>query len=231
VIVCPQCRNANEEDANFCARCGRSLEPGPSALAARREVDRPAEAELDLPPPKPRSRVPVLVFLGVIALGVLGWWAYSATRPNPCEGRNFVSERFGYCLVVPEGWRAGPASIGLVGADEIGLPQEASTVIIYAVDLAANVDLDDYADRVRQTDADDGLDPGPMRDLFIDEARAVQWDSTVETDTGDQFVLRHVVAIRDETAWVISLSDVSGRLRAHEKPFQRMLSSFAFTQD
>jgi hypothetical protein len=227
VIVCPQCRESNEEGANFCSKCGRTLEPGPAALAPRRELVR-GPSQLELPPAKPRSRWPVLGFLGVILVFAGGYWLYTAVRPDPCEGRNFVSERFGYCLSVPEGWEAGPGQVGVIAFDEIVLPSEAAVVTIRAVDLATNEDLTDYAESVRAANAATGLDAGPVSDLFLDSETAVAWDVTGTNDRGQEFSGRQVITLVEDTAWIISFSDRADRISLHQKPFQAMLASFRF---
>lgn len=232
MIVCPNCRNANEEEAQFCSRCGQSLEPGPSTIGpVRRDVRERAEAQidaLDIAPPQPASRAPLIAAGAAIVLGALiaGLWA--TLGPNPCEGANFSSDRFGYCLTVPEGWEAGPGRVGAVAVDEISRPREAATVLIVAVDLAEDQGLEEYAASVRDRDSAVGLDPGPIRDTFLDGIEAVEWDVSSQTETGQEFVMRQVVAVRDEVGWIISLSDNADSLPRNERHFEQMLASWNF---
>jgi zinc-ribbon domain len=228
MIVCPNCRNSNPEDAEFCARCGRSLEPGPTPLVSgRREVEPEAVDELDVIA-KPRKRWPVLVTAGVM-LAVAGTaWIVVTSRPDPCDGTNFASERFGYCVTVPERWETVHASIGGIPVDEISLPTEAATIIILAVDLPQDQGLDAYAETVRERGTDAGLEPGPVRDLALDSQNAVQWDVTTNTESGPEFVMRQVVTVRNDVGWLISLSDSAETLHEHEGAFQSILSSWRF---
>jgi hypothetical protein len=231
MIVCPNCRNANEEETQFCSRCGQSLEPGLSTMGpVRRDIQERADAvaALDVAPPKPVSRVPLVVTGVAIALGALIAGLSLTLRPNPCQGTNFSSDRFGYCLTVPEGWEAGPGRVGAVAVDEISRPREAATVLIVAVDLAQDQGLEDYAASVRDRDSAVGLDPGPIRDTFLDGVEAVEWDITSETETGQEFVMRQVVAVRNEVGWIISLSDNADSLPRHEPHFEQMLASWNF---
>jgi hypothetical protein len=227
MIVCPQCRHSNDEDAQFCSQCGRTLEPGPSSLApVRRQAALPAGDD-DLPPPISRKRWPVLTAIGTILVGALGFWAYSTFRPDPCDGRDFTSERYGYCLNVPEGWQAGAAQVGTFAADQISLPTESTTVLINAIDLPTDTELDEFVHVLRVRLQMQGVEPGPIRDDVIDGFPARSWDVEVVT-AGEPLVARYVITLRDDVGWQISLSDTQERLIFHESAFRSMLSSWKF---
>ena len=100
MVVCPFCREVNEEGRAQCQKCGSSLEPSTVALLPRREHgERPP---IEIPKPPQPSKWRPLIMLGVLlGVGVVVS-AFVLLRPDPCGGTNFESENFGYCIVVPE---------------------------------------------------------------------------------------------------------------------------------
>ncbi len=225
MIVCPVCRHANEEEAKFCSRCGASLEPGPTALLPRREAA--PKAPLEVPAPRPPSRARPWVVLGALVLVGAGALAGWLLRPDPCRGATFVSEQFGYCVVTPEGWVASQAQVGDVQLDQFQVPSESATVFVEAVDLTADMGLEDFGELVRQKDEDAGLVPGPVRETRLGGVPAQQWDVTVSSG-GGIFKVREVVAVRDEVGWRITLNDTSDGFEAHADDLRRMLDSWRF---
>ena len=84
----------------------------------------------------------VIVGVGVVV------GAFVLLRPDPCGGTNFESENFGYCIVVPEGWEAGPAQFGAdVTLDQFAPPTGSATVVVEAVDLETGVGLNQWSVR------------------------------------------------------------------------------------
>ena len=102
MIVCPNCRTANEEHARFCQTCGRSLDPGPSPRV-RPEGGTSGLAEIR--PPKPPARWPAIVVVVALIVFAGAFFGYKEFGPDPCRGK-FASPQFGYCLTVPNGWQA-----------------------------------------------------------------------------------------------------------------------------
>lgn len=47
-------------------------------------------------------------------------------------------------------------------------------------------------------------------------------------ESGQEFVLRQVVTVKDENAWIISLSDSAEALPQHEADFGTILASWRF---
>jgi hypothetical protein len=228
MIVCPSCRAANEEDRETCESCGRSLEPGPVTLAPQRP---PASAGpvLEIAPPKPPSRWRPYVIVGGLALVVVAAGGFLLLRPDPCEGTNFTSDAFGYCLTVPDGWTAEPALFGAdVTLDQFAPPTASTTVIVEAVDLEEGVGLDEWAGFVRQQDADAGLVPGPASEAIVDGVTARQWDVSATSDAGTDYRMREVVVVRDEVGWRITLNDTEDRFDVSAASFERMLDSWRF---
>ena len=158
MVVCPTCREVNEEGRAICQKCGSSLAPDAVALLPRREPGERAPIEMRKPPQPSKWRP--LIVLGVVlgAAAVVG--AFFVLRPDPCGDTNFESENFGYCLLVPDGWEAGPAQFGAdVTLDQFAPPTGSATVVVEAVDLETGAELDQWSEFVRQRDEDAGLTP------------------------------------------------------------------------
>jgi hypothetical protein len=228
VVVCPACRHVNTEEATVCVQCGTSLEPGFTALlpVRRSETERPP---LVVQKPKPPSWWGPVIVIGVLVLGALGAGAAYLLRPDPCEGTNFSSENFGYCIMVPDGWEAGPARFGAtVTLDQFAPPTESATVVVEAVDPEAGAALEEWSELVRSRDEDAGLTPGAASETRLDGVGALQWDVTVATEDGDAFRMREVVAVRGDVGWRITLNDVSEGFSTSAVVFQEMLDSWKF---
>ncbi len=227
MVVCPSCRHVNPEDTERCLRCGSSLEPGAATYppVRRSEGERPP-IEIVPPPPPSRWRAPLIVgglIAAIVAGGVL--WL---VRPDPCAGTNFESENFGYCVLVPEGWEAGPARFGAeVTLDQFAPPAESATVVVEAVDLESGTELEEWSEFVRQRDEEAGLTPGPASSASLDGAKALQWDLTVEAE-GRTFRMREVVAVRADVGWRVTLNDASDGFPTTAAVFEDMLESWQF---
>jgi hypothetical protein len=228
MIVCPSCRTVNEEDLAFCAKCGRSLEPGPVQLAPRR-TDLAERVPMELKAPPKRSKWKPVVVLGTMGLMLIGGGAFFLFRPDPCKGTNFTSDTFGYCLSVPEGWVAQPARFGTSATlDQFAPPRATATVIVDAADLTDAAQLDQWAAFVRQKDQDAGLIPGPPTDLTLDGVAAQQWDVSVTSDSGAGYTMREVVVVRDDVGWRVTLSDSSDGFASSAGTLKLMLESWRF---
>lgn len=228
MIVCPACRHVNDEDASACARCGRSLEPGPVAFAPQRRPEGPRPI-LEAPPPKPPSPWRAVAIIGglVAVIGAVG--AYWLLRPDPCEGTNYASEAFGYCLTVPEGWIAEPARFGAdVALDQFSPSTDAATVIVDATDLERGVTLEEWAAFIRDKDTEAGLTLGPTSETTVGGVPAKRWDVSVASDAGTTYRMREVVVVRDEVGWRVALSDTEDGFQVSSAVFERMLDSFRF---
>lgn len=230
MVVCPSCRQVNLEEAGRCERCGASLDPGFSALlpVRRTEGERP---QLEIPQPKPASKSRPYVVLGALVAAVLAFGAVTVLRPNACEGTNFESDNFGYCVLVPEGWEAGPARFGAdVTLDQFSPPTESVTVVVEAVDLEDDegVGLEAWSTYIRTVDEQGGLAPGPASETRLGDVAALQWDATVETG-GETFMTREVVAVRGNIGWRISLNSLSDRFGTSAVVLQDILESWKFS--
>lgn len=228
MIVCTGCRHANQEDAQFCAKCGRSLEPVATYMLSTRRAgsERPP---IEFTPRKAPSKVPAAVLVGVLAAAVIGVGAWLLFQPDPCRGTNFTSDNFGYCLTVPEGWTAERARFGSnVELDQFAVPAEGVTVIVEAVDLEQGADLQGFVGLVRRRNEEAGLVPGPASDAEIDGVAAQAWDMATTSDSGTSYQLREVVVVRDDVGWRITLNDVAESFDQHAASFQDMLVSWRF---
>jgi hypothetical protein len=228
MIVCPYCRASNEEDRETCDTCGRSLEPGPVALAPQRKPESMV-APLEIAEPTPPSKWRPYVIIGGLVAVVAAVGTFLLLRPDPCSDTNFTSEAFGYCLNVPDGWTAEPALFGAdVTLDQFAPPTASTTVVVEAVDLQQGADLEQWAAFVRQQDTDAGLTPGPASEAVLDGVAAQQWDVTVTSDTGTDYRMREVVVVRDEVGWRITLNDLEDRFDVSAASFEAMLESWRF---
>src|SRR5262245_2294079 len=159
-------------------------------------------------PAQPSKWRPVIA-LGILLGAALGVGAFILFRPDPCGGANFESENFGYCLMVPDGWEAGPAQFGAdVTLDQFAPPTGSATVVVEAVDLEAGTALDAWSAFVRQRDQDAGLTPGPPSASKLDGADAMQWDVSVAAPDGDRFLMREVVTVKGNVGWRVTLNDL-----------------------
>ena len=64
MVVCPTCREVNEEGRAICQKCGSSLTPDAVALLPRREPGERAPIEMRKPPQPSRWRP--LIVLGLL---------------------------------------------------------------------------------------------------------------------------------------------------------------------
>jgi hypothetical protein len=227
VVVCPNCRENNTEEATLCVRCGAALEPGHMALLPRRsESERPP---VELKKPKPASKWRPYVVLGIAGLVLAGAAAGFLLRPDPCEGTNFTSDAFGYCIAVPEGWEAGLARFGAdVTLDQFAPPTASATVVVEAVDLEDSATLEEWSAFVRQRDEDAGLTPGASSQTELDGVGALQWDVTVAPEGGESFRMREVVAVSNGFGWRIALNDLADGFDSSAVVFEDMIRSWRF---
>ena len=139
---------------------------------------REPEAIPSVPDARP-SRAPLAIgILLVVAFfgdGALLWsWA---TRPALCHDANVTSERFGYCITAPPGWRWPSRSAGELPADQLIRLDGDTTLMIQAVETGR--DLPAYADDVRRLQTDNGLHTEEMRSLTVAGVDALEWDATL----------------------------------------------------
>jgi hypothetical protein len=227
MVVCPTCREVNEEGRAICQKCGSSLTPDAVALLPRREPGERPPIEMRKPPQPSKWRP--LILLGVFLVGLTAVAAFFALLPDPCGDTNFESENFGYCLMVPDGWEAGPAQFGAdVTLDQFAPPTGSATVVVEAVDLETGVALDQWSEFVRKRDEDAGLTPGPASDAKLGGADALQWDVSVASEGGNSFLMREVVVVSNDVGWRVTLNDLQEGFDTSAVAFRDMLDSWQF---
>lgn len=227
MVICPNCREVNEEDRGLCQKCGNSLEPAATALMPR--VEHGERAPIEIKPPEPPSKWRPVIALAIVLGVALGVGAFLVFRPDPCGGANFESENFGYCLMVPDGWEAGPARFGAdVTLDQFAPPTGSATVVVEAVDLESGTELTAWGEFVRQRDQDAGLTPGPASESHLDGSDALQWDVSVSAPDGGRFLMREVVTVKGDVGWRVTLNDLQSGFDTSAVAFRDMLDSWTF---
>ena len=227
MVICPSCRKDNDEDAAACSQCGASLEPGFARMmpVRRTEAERPP---IEVAKRKEPSRYRPAIILGTMAAAIVGVGLFLLLRPDPCEGTNFTSPNFGYCVLVPEGWEAGPARFGdQVTLDQFAPPTSAATVVVASVDLESGTGLEDFSTFVRQRDEEAGLTPGPASETSLGGTSALQWDVTVE-DAGESYRMREIVTVRDDVGYRITLNDIEDGFTSSASALREMLDTWQF---
>jgi hypothetical protein len=227
MIVCPNCRKTNDEEAAVCEQCGASLAPGPTHLLSRRS---PTERRpIEIAQPKPPSPWRAVVVLGVLVGMGIGLAAWYFLRPAPCDGTNFTSQQFGYCLSMPSNWQWHPAKFGdTLTVDQFTPPSQSATVLVEAVDLPDSADLSSFADTVRAKDAQSGLTPGPIQRTSVDGVDALAWSIDYTNGAGTDFSIREVVVVKNHFGWRMMLNDTAASFGSDLSQFDGMVRSFRF---
>jgi hypothetical protein len=166
--------------------------------------------------------VGVLLVAALFGSGALLWsWA---TRPAICDDANISSERFGYCITAPEGWRLAEPVAGQLPADQLFRPDGDTTLMIQAVETGR--DLTAFADDVRRLQTDSGLNTEEMRALTVAGVDALQWDATLASSGAVQ--ARTVVFERDGIAWRLQFADSAKAFDEYVDDLALMLRSWRF---
>ena len=183
------------------------------------------EAISSVPDARP-SRAPlaigIVLVVAFFGTGALLWsWA---TRPALCHDANVTSERFGYCITAPPGWRLAELAGGELPADQLIRVDADTTLMIQAVETGR--DLPAYADDVRRLQSDNGLHTDEMRSLTVAGVDALEWDATLGSSGAIR--ARTVVFERDGVAWRLQFADPANAFDAHVGDLAQMLRSWRF---
>lgn len=164
----------------------------------------------------------LVVVLGVV-VGGLVWLG----APGACDTSTVESRRFGYCLAAP-GWEfTNEQSATDLPYDELTHPEDASSVRILAVEVGASERLAEIVTNVRQTEVEEGIVPGEVRDTTVAGVPAAEWDMTLES--GDvELQIREVLFLREGTAWRVQLIADPAGFDTRLPEFERILNSWIF---
>lgn len=225
MLICPNCRGENIEEARYCHRCGRSLEPVATSLR-RVEQQEDREDALEIRPPKPPSAAPGIIALVVIAVAAGGIGLWYVLRPNPCQGK-YTSVLFSYCAQIPEGWEGGSQLAGEGNLDQFSPPDEDAATFVRVEDVIdPATGTEQYAQQFRNNQVADGLTPGKAESVVLDGEQAIAWNVTVETQEGEMLRLREVVVVREDGAWRITLAATDATYGEARVAFEDMLASW-----
>jgi hypothetical protein len=226
MLVCPNCRSENMEEARLCHTCGRSLEGG--EMVIRRLERREGQgAFIDFPPPKQPSAVPGIVGLVLLGVLLLGGTAWYLLRPDPCAGK-FESTQFPYCLTVPRGWEAGAQPIQNTPTDVFAPQAALPFVFVTAESTPPEVDSAAYADVQRQGLEAGGLFPSRIEEDEVGGSEALAWEMTYTDTDGTVLRQRMVTLVRDGQAWQIVLVSTQQDFREARAELDSMLETWAW---
>ena len=226
MLVCPSCRTANEEGTDVCETCGDSLAPGLHPMTATHRAGA-SVADIETPsPPQPKLWPRVTAAVAVLVAGA-AFAIWLAVRPGPCDGK-FSSERFAYCVTVPEGWTSQAATIGSVPVDQFVRSGEEATVVVVAFNLRPGTDLAAYASAARDRDREAGLVPGPIKSARLGEERALEWELLAPGEDTTSFRALEVVAVHESIGWTLQLDGTAPSFTRHLVALDAMLGSWAF---
>jgi hypothetical protein len=201
--------------------------PLPAPPPERPEVPPPPEEVSAAEPSTRTSRAPLVVglLLAAFAFGgaflVYRWIA----APSVCGDANLRSDRFGYCLSAPAGWRVAEPQGGQLPADELFRPDGDATLMIQAVETGR--DLNTFVTDVRSLQQSAGLDTGDVTSTTVAGAPALEWDATITT-SAQSIEARTVVFERDGVAWRVQFADSTRAFRRDVRDLRRVLESWHF---
>lgn len=233
MLVCPNCRSDQQEDARFCTACGRTLEPEEGALlrVPRREI----HDEPDEPAPRPTSNLTAALALALVLTlggGLGAWWAFrpAPAAPAPCRGKDFVSQVYPYCMEIPEGWEGGTERT-VTGVLDIFSPrrtQDSVEMEVRVGPVLPGVNTATYAQEFRTSQETQGLQVSDPRGLLVGGDQGVTWTTSGRDDSGELVNQRQVVLVRGGLSWRASLT---GQADAYDEAFPiflMMLNSVEF---
>lgn len=181
-------------------------------------------------PVERRATVPVVVALlltvsiGVGAFALVTWVGGGAS----CEGTDFESDRFGYCVRTPAGWVAVPSADADPPLDRFMVQDGPGTITVVAVELSQGQDLARFEQFVRGYVEDAGATTGPSSTFEVDGVEAVGFDVTLEGPDG-VVRSREVLFAREGVAWRVTLADEDLGFEASERQLEELLASWRFT--
>jgi len=189
------------------------------------------EPEPTTAPPPTYSKAPFWIgLLLLLAFAGAGVGVVAAlSQPELCDGSTFRSDRFGYCLVVPQGWKAhGGGTLGEIPADLIQAPGEVGTVYIQSVSIDEGQTLEDFADSVRSLNEQAGYQLGAITETAIAGVPALRWDFVTGAEGGVPMQMREIVFIDGENGWRVQMADAKPIFGATASTVDAMLETWVF---
>jgi hypothetical protein len=226
MLVCPECRTENPEQAKFCTRCGRSLTDADSALRRLERREDTGEG-IDIPvpkPPNPLFAIVAIVLVTVAAVTVGTWWLL---RPNPCEGK-LASSRFPYCLQIPARWERAGATFDEQSADAYAPPIGDPFILVFAEQVEPGTDTSVYARSQREIIASNGFFPSPLEQTQVDGQEAFSWEVSTKAENGASRHELWVALVRGEIGWAIHYAGTEESYSRDRDVFDRVLRSWSF---
>ncbi len=164
----------------------------------------------------------VVVIVALLGTGALLWsWAAGPTR---CDDANVSSERFGYCITAPAGWRLAEPVDEEPPADQLFRPEGDSTLFIQAIETGRG--LTAFAEDIRRLQADDGMQTAEMQRFTVAGVDALRWDATLGSSGNVR--ARTVVFERDGVVWRLQFADSADAFDEHVDDLGAMLRSWQF---
>jgi len=205
--------------------------PAPPEPPQRPDPVAAEEPDSLAPLPPSYSKAPfwigLLLLLGFVGLGV-GVVAALA-QPDVCDGSTFRSDRFGYCLAVPEGWKAdGEGTLGEIPADLIQSPGEIGSVYIQAVPIDGGQTLEGFADSVRSLNEQAGYRLEAIVETTIAGVPALRWDFVTGVKGGVPMKMRETVFIDGANGWRVQMAEAKPTFEETASTVDAMLDTWVF---
>jgi len=196
----------------------------------------PEIAEEEQPEPEKPQRKRVATVVAVLsvtaALALLtGVGVYAARlwvgTPQPCAASTVESPRFGYCLAAP-GWQLTNVTMdNELPYDELLNPTDASTVRIFAIDLAQGQGLFDVVRDARDQATEDGFEVGRIVQRRVAGVEGAQWD-LVPTAKDETQRRREVVFVNAGSAWRVQLQANADGFEVRTLDLEDILHTWTF---
>ncbi len=199
--------------------------PPPPGSAERPSIPPPPEAPAagSESPSRAPLVVGLIVFVGLlVGVGLIWRWA---STPATCANADLTSDRFGYCVSVPGGWRVAEATGEVLSTDQLFRPDGNATMTIQAVETDRGPSA--FADDVRRLQQDGGLTTGDIRSTQVDGVSARGWDATLRSGSG-AIRSRTVVFERDGVVWRVQFADTGRTFDDHVGGLSGILASWRF---
>ena len=200
--------------------------PPPGAIPSSGETEPETEVA-----PERRSPwhvvVAVLALVGLLTLGAgLFVWAFGG--PISCAEGTFTSERFGYCVQVPQGWEVAGATDD-APVDRFQVPTASGTVLVSAVPLSGGQDLAAFEDYIRSLEEGVGRAPGPSTPTQVAGVTALTFDVRAgDGSVSDGASSREVLFVREGFAWRVQGADTAEGFESTTAVMEQMLATWEF---